>query len=198
MAAADDDLLLGPAKEVLDDQEKIEEAPQLDQEQEQQPLQEPPRRKTLRSLGVPQLIALYQTAAAAGGGNDDVLDEILELILEKGGPGAVRRALGRVQVFGDGHAGPDAPDVAPADPAQAADRAADPATDLLARLEERLGRAFLLAAVGHCWQQARGPGPDPAAADLDLVTSGPGFSLQPLLAGLEHALARAGDVEEGR
>ncbi|MBM4321689.1 MAG: hypothetical protein FJ125_17550 [Deltaproteobacteria bacterium] len=98
----DDDLVLGPAKEVLDEREKVE--PQQEQEQEQQvetPQPVPPRRQALHSLDVPQLIALFQASADSGSWNEEARAEILELILEKGGPGAVRRALGRQLATGD-------------------------------------------------------------------------------------------------
>ena len=55
----------------------------------------PTRKRNLNRFSVEKLISLFQSREAAGAWNEDMRAEILRLIMEKGGMGAVRRALGR-------------------------------------------------------------------------------------------------------
>lgn len=103
----EDDVLIGPAKDVLDEKDKVE--PQREEQEPETQQVEPqvtPRRRVLRSLDVPQLIALFQASEDSGSWNEEARLELLELIREKGGPGAVRRALGRLLATGDGRVAP--------------------------------------------------------------------------------------------
>lgn len=165
----EEEVVLGPAKEVLDDQEKVQ-VPEREQQQAPAQRASPARRiRFLRSLNVAQLISLYNEDAAGAPVNEAARQEILELILEKGGPGAVRRALGRLMAMADGHAGR---------PAGAADSGAGatgegggangeggaPARDPLDALRGRLGHAFVSSLLRD-WHQQLEPSSPGAAAD---------------------------------
>ncbi len=142
---AEEEVVLGPAKEVLDEREKVE-VPEREREQEVRAQRASPARRVraLRSLSVPQLISLYNDDSAANAFNEEARQQILEVIMEKGGPGAVRRALGRLMAMADGHTGP--PDERPGsgEPDEgAAPPGGDEAGAQLGILRTLLGEAFV-------------------------------------------------------
>ena len=196
---SDGEVVIGPAKEVLD--EKAKEEPQREQAPRPglAPARAGQRSRFLHSLNVSQLISLYNDDAACGTWNEEARCEILEIILEKGGPGAVRRALGRELATGDDRTEPDGS--SPGSPAgsEEAPLRHGPAspeeatTPLEQELAGLLGRAFLRAALRRVWNEARdatsGPGPDDA--DRALLKDGRGFSLDELKRGVLARLAAA-------
>ncbi len=157
----DDGVVLGPPKEVLNDAEKVQVQPE---QRPETPTVQPvsPRRRFLSGLSVSQLISLYNDDAATSGWNEETRAEILELILEKGGPGAVRRALGRAMAVADGHIeatrrgqGPAGDDPAPLG------RPTPPEPWWEPSLLRSLGAPFLRAALATRVLEALGAGATP-------------------------------------
>ncbi len=178
---SEEDVVLGPAKEVRDDQEKVE-VREREPEPERQEQVVSPRRRFLASLSVERLISLFNDESASPPWNEEVRAEILEFILEKGGPGAVRKALGRSMAVGDRHG--IRTRATPGGEEPGGGRAAEPGP----------GEVFLAALARAMWQRDLAPGEtEPWVADLAIVCE---RGAVPLTQYLDAAAAALG-VEPG-
>ena len=160
---------------MLDERERVEKVPQ--QHPPPEPKREAPApsyRQWLHTLAVDELLELFSDPAAAAGWHEELRAEILELIRSKGGDQAVRRALGLHFDRPPGLVG------RPDQPAEELGRRRDPWLGLavarpgVRRAVDRVGRAFVEAALRWRWERLRAPeeGESEEAADARAVGGG--------------------------